>query len=87
MAACQRRLPQGLSPGAPSGIPPLDCRRSYISKYSMILPPPPPAAANTSPLQAFTFPARLEICSHDDVSLEIHSRALSVLIDGAMSQM
>lgn len=51
----------------------------------MILPSP--AAANTSPLQAFTFPARLKYCSHDNVSVEIHSRALRLLIDGAMSQM
>lgn len=68
----------------PVGYRRLIVARSYVSKYSMILPPS--AAANVSSLQAFTFPLRLEYCSHDNVSLEIHSRALSLLIDGAMSQ-
>lgn len=40
----------------------------------------------TTPDPALLFPARPEYCSRINVPLEMHSRALNLLIDGVMSQ-
>lgn len=71
VSARQRRFLQGLSSGAPSGTPTPDCSTQLHIKIFN-----DPAAANPSPQQALSFPARLEYCSQDNVSPEIHSRAL-----------